>query len=130
MEFIRVLFRSRRRHACRDEQIGAALFHHQAQKFLEFHRRTRNRGKRRMRRRPVVIRRLEVLWLLGLFLGAVSRDQPFGEQPLEARVEGLHAQRAAFLSSRSEEQTSELQSLMRISYAVFCFKKKKKHIST
>src|SRR3546814_10055815 len=27
---------------------------------------------------------------------------------------------------RSEEQTSELQSLMRISYAVFCLKKKKK----
>src|SRR3546814_7827226 len=30
------------------------------------------------------------------------------------------------LVSRSEEHTSELQSLMRISYAVFCLKKKKK----
>src|SRR3546814_4760622 len=29
---------------------------------------------------------------------------------------------------RSEEHTSELQSLMRISYAVFCLKKKKSHI--
>src|SRR3546814_1337791 len=29
------------------------------------------------------------------------------------------------LRSRSEEHTSELQSLMRISYAVFCLKKKK-----
>src|SRR3546814_6326674 len=29
-------------------------------------------------------------------------------------------------ASRSEEHTSELQSLMRNSYAVFCFKKKKK----
>src|SRR3546814_8442437 len=28
---------------------------------------------------------------------------------------------------RSEEHTSELQSLLRISYAVFCLKKKKKH---
>src|SRR3546814_10036065 len=28
---------------------------------------------------------------------------------------------------RSEEHTSELQSLMRISYDVFCLKKKKKH---
>src|SRR3546814_3572580 len=28
--------------------------------------------------------------------------------------------------TRSEEHTSELQSLMRISYAVFCLKKKKK----
>src|SRR3546814_7344055 len=30
------------------------------------------------------------------------------------------------LGDRSEEHTSELQSLMRISYAVFCLKKKKK----
>src|SRR3546814_10082955 len=29
--------------------------------------------------------------------------------------------------SRSEEHTSELQSLMRISYAVFCLKKKQQH---
>src|SRR3546814_3780075 len=33
----------------------------------------------------------------------------------------FHAQK----TSRSEEHTSELQSLMRISYAVFCLKKKK-----
>src|SRR3546814_5655171 len=31
------------------------------------------------------------------------------------------------LLQRSEEHTSELQSLMRISYAVFCLKKKKKN---
>src|SRR3546814_1618947 len=31
--------------------------------------------------------------------------------------------------SRSEEHTSELQSLMRISYAVFCLKKKNKQIN-
>src|SRR3546814_9666515 len=31
------------------------------------------------------------------------------------------------LRVRSEEHTSELQSLMRISYAVFCLKKKTKH---
>src|SRR3546814_5218771 len=34
------------------------------------------------------------------------------------------------LSPRSEEHTSELQSLMRISYAVFCLKKKNKIIRT
>src|SRR3546814_6557802 len=38
---------------------------------------------------------------------------------------------APFVSIRSEEHTSELQSLMRISYAVFCLKKKKqKHWSS
>src|SRR3546814_6254899 len=31
-------------------------------------------------------------------------------------------------ASRSEEHTSELQSLMRISYAVFCLKKKNKNL--
>src|SRR3546814_6235010 len=36
-----------------------------------------------------------------------------------------HAPRPT-LEGRSEEHTSELQSLMRISYAVFCLKKKKK----
>src|SRR3546814_4174200 len=39
---------------------------------------------------------------------------------------GLAAQRAGFRLVRSEEHTSELQSLMRISYAVFCLKKKKR----
>src|SRR3546814_10168529 len=42
------------------------------------------------------------------------------------------AQFAALAAIRSEEHTSELQSLMRISYAVFCLKKKnkKQHITT
>src|SRR3546814_9842150 len=34
------------------------------------------------------------------------------------------------VAERSEEHTSELQSLMRISYAVFCLKKKKQLIPT
>src|SRR3546814_4547335 len=37
-----------------------------------------------------------------------------------------HSPRGAPLG-RSEEHTSELQSLMRISYAVFCLKKKNEH---
>src|SRR3546814_6977225 len=36
------------------------------------------------------------------------------------------AERAAILLGRSEEHTSELQSLMRISYAVLCLKQKNK----
>src|SRR3546814_2509445 len=35
----------------------------------------------------------------------------------------------AKIVARSEEHTSELQSLMRISYAVFCLKKKKAHMT-
>src|SRR3546814_3510336 len=37
------------------------------------------------------------------------------------------APKHVFICGRSEEHTSELQSLMRISYAVFCLKKKKNH---
>src|SRR3546814_2421523 len=37
---------------------------------------------------------------------------------------------ATSAGSRSEEHTSELQSLMRISYAVFCLKKKKQQKQT
>src|SRR3546814_8130779 len=38
--------------------------------------------------------------------------------------------RSGLASIRSEEHTSELQSLMRISYAVFCLKKKKQPTNT
>src|SRR3546814_2170849 len=39
---------------------------------------------------------------------------------------GLSERGTVTVRTRSEEHTSELQSLMRISYAVFCLKKKKK----
>src|SRR3546814_1262776 len=41
-----------------------------------------------------------------------------------AAAEEVAAHRARLAHRRSEEHTSELQSLMRISYAVFCLKKK------
>src|SRR3546814_2211359 len=47
---------------------------------------------------------------------------------LLALFDTLNAVRRAVV--RSEEHTSELQSLMRISYAVFCLKKKKKTRNT
>src|SRR3546814_4337900 len=49
--------------------------------------------------------------------------------PLPSVGEGCEALANACVSlRRSEEHTSELQSLMRISYAVFCLKKTKKQI--
>src|SRR3546814_5878321 len=48
-------------------------------------------------------------------------DEADEHQPPEIALVGA----VAFLRGRSEEHTSELQSLMRISYAVFCLKKKK-----
>src|SRR3546814_3643049 len=43
----------------------------------------------------------------------------------DAIAAAVEEQDRAAIASRSEEHTSELQSLMRISYAVFCLKKKK-----
>src|SRR3546814_9728797 len=59
------------------------------------------------------------IWLAGV--GAFGRAQAEGTKLFEGLVkEGLN---------RSEEHTSELQSLMRISYAVFCLKKTKNKAS-
>src|SRR3546814_12583512 len=56
--------------------------------------------------------------------GAIGRS--LGPLPFHQFWLKLHlAGRAGPIGDRSEEHTSELQSLMRISYAVFCLKKKK-----
>src|SRR3546814_7985410 len=58
--------------------------------------------------------------------GDEFRDRRVGE-PLQRRLGELRiAARDGERGGRSEEHTSELQSLMRISYAVFCLKKNKK----
>src|SRR3546814_5174833 len=56
--------------------------------------------------------------------GAVLGEAGFFGQRRTANVQALTSVR------RSEEHTSELQSLMRISYAVFCLKKKKNRYTT
>src|SRR3546814_7348293 len=86
-------------------------------------------------------RALEVFRLSGRPISQWQRDPPPGPRPpcrvlklvvapadrgvLHARIEArFDAMLAAGFLDRSEEHTSELQSLMRISYAVFCLKKK------
>src|SRR3546814_6342169 len=54
---------------------------------------------------------------------AATFKESLGESP-HAYLSRLRMGLAAQLLRRSEEHTSELQSLMRISYAVFCLKKK------
>src|SRR3546814_6103521 len=65
-------------------------------------------------------------------LGRFVEGEAFGQQQRELRLHPRQADQAAyeFLRrlrgvGRSEEHTSELQSLMRSSYAVFCLKEKK-----
>src|SRR3546814_10265035 len=68
------------------------------------------------------------------FLGIFGRSNPIltyfdrylsSEAEIEAALSTIMESRdMLFRDNRSEEHTSELQSLMRISYAVFCLKKK------
>src|SRR3546814_6004371 len=58
------------------------------------------------------------------FGGIHFRDMRRGEQYLVAASGRILAKIIDGSAFRSEEHTSELQSLMRISYAVFCLKKK------
>src|SRR3546814_4954998 len=61
------------------------------------------------------------------------RREPRGEGPGQDRAKagrGGRRDRDRRAHRRSEEHTSELQSLMRISYAVFCLKKKNHQIYT
>src|SRR3546814_3953576 len=66
------------------------------------------------------IRTFAILGLLGGVLGLVGTR--LGAAAPAVGSLGV----VAVLALRSEEHTSELQSLMRISYAVFCLKKKKR----
>src|SRR3546814_7528490 len=98
-----------------------------------------------MRRRPPRSTRTDTLFpYTTLFRSTRStiptrcRRRPIRCWCREGRVEnisrkGAKAQRRGRVGDRgirSEEHTSELQSLMRISYAVFCLKKKKKLTNT
>src|SRR3546814_8020298 len=62
--------------------------------------------------------------------GDMAQDRPMlrmlqGDVGSGKTLVALRAMLAAVEAGRSEEHTSELQSLMRISYAVFCLKQKK-----
>src|SRR3546814_7671031 len=63
-----------------------------------------------------LIQDLSLLSALGVKLVLVHGSRPQVNEQLKLK---------GFQTQRSEEHTSELQSLMRISYAVFCLKKKK-----
>src|SRR3546814_6457239 len=81
------------------------------------------------RGRVGVLRRRALLVLdLSAFPSGLLRDAGHSNAVPGQRRRGRleHGGESGPLPHRSEEHTSELQSLMRISYAVFCLKKKKK----
>src|SRR3546814_2150695 len=64
---------------------------------------------------------------LGEVVVAVDPRLVGEHREMAVHTEDLRQQLLSEAVHRSEEHTSELQSLMRISYAVFCFKKKTDH---
>src|SRR3546814_5998424 len=76
--------------------------------------------------RPTSLSNIRGLMISG---NASSRSTGFPRKCRWAKIAGTGPRKSRITNatcSRSEEHTSELQSLMRISYAVFCLKKKKK----
>src|SRR3546814_5450032 len=70
--------------------------------------------------------------ILPVFGSCTTKSTIFCEKALRSAGEDrwpgrAGALRRAPIATRSEEHTSELQSLLRISYAVFCLKKTKHH---
>src|SRR3546814_10841422 len=65
----------------------------------------------------LVINPTEALVSIDINSGRSTREHNIEETALKTNLEAAH-------EIRSEEHTSELQSLMRISYAVFCLKNK------
>src|SRR3546814_7696722 len=85
-----------------------------------------------MIRRPPRSTRTDTLFpYTTLFRSRPKRQVNRCREQIEAKIDASAPDSARLLTSklllsrRSEEHTSELQSLMRISYAVFCLKKKK-----
>src|SRR3546814_4798633 len=62
-------------------------------------------------------------------LRLVAAAEARSEHPIGGAIVAAAARRGVGIAERSEEHTSELQSLMRISYAVFCLKKKTTEIT-
>src|SRR3546814_3760146 len=88
---------------------------------------------------PEVLRQIEqIAWRINQAFPPPQAAAPEGrraaftlrldaERHFRLKMAGVVLNRSAqVLVTRSEEHTSELQSLMRISYAVFCLKKKNK----
>src|SRR3546814_430646 len=74
---------------------------------------------------PHRARRILTALLLSIAAPSMAAAEPSPAEPSPyAALAGAEARVAAIGFRRSEEHTSELQSLMRISYAVFCLKKK------
>src|SRR3546814_14271884 len=75
-------------------------------------------------------RKIECVWPPHTSMMTTGRSRDHRRNPARRHGGAAPADRRSAgglppLSGRSEEHTSELQSLMRISYAVFCLKKKK-----
>src|SRR3546814_10017851 len=72
-----------------------------------------------------------VMWFRWVHSRAKQMRMHWRRRSAPGSLEEMVSGRSALdLIKRSEEHTSELQSLMRISYAVFCLKKKKQNNTT
>src|SRR3546814_3498661 len=83
-------------------------------------------GQYAYRDRKVKKRNFRALWIQRINAAVRMEGLTYGKFMHGLKLAGVELDRKVLADiARSEEHTSELQSLMRISYAVFCLKKKK-----
>src|SRR3546814_5566921 len=89
-------------------------------------------GQYAYRDRKVKKRTFRALWIQRINAAVRAEGLTYSQFMHGVKLAGIELDRKVMADlamnedARSEEHTSELQSLMRISYAVFCLKKKKK----
>src|SRR3546814_2187911 len=95
----------------------------------EAHEQLLARVRRQFARHPDIVEEQEAALAEALHLERAQRDKVsyWRKAALKAGRPDWYGGADEGSRIRSEEHTSELQSLMRISYAVFCFKKKQTH---
>src|SRR3546814_6526504 len=80
---------------------------------------------------PAFLEALKLLHVTGPLEGFTLSSMSCSGGEASVMADAAEGRRVRYRAlTRSEEHTSELQSLMRISYAVFCLKKKTNHTTT
>src|SRR3546814_4352324 len=75
--------------------------------------------------RPIIVRMLRVTPAKYMKPSVITKQIGIARVTISVDGQCRRKKNSTITDRRSEEYTSELQSLMRISYAVFCLKKKK-----
>src|SRR3546814_10663893 len=85
-------------------------------------------GRKQISEGPFMSKLASISAVLGIAMPSAMISSPSLAEQMKSKADMSASQVVPPKDNRSEEHTSELQSLMRISYAVFCLNNKQKNI--